>query len=120
MSLQEAAPAQAAPDEAATAPLGRPPGEVRQALLGELREQGPLSMRDLAQHTQVGYRAARWTLARCVQAGLVVKAGQEKRAHSRKLVALYELADKSAAGVTGATQGHGWVDLGRCIGAWVR
>lgn len=78
------------------ASAGRPPGEVRRALLGALREHGPLPMRDLAQHTQVGYRAARWTLARCVQAGVVVKAGAEKRAHSRKLVALYDLPDEEA------------------------
>lgn len=97
---------------------GRPQGEIRTLMVSALRERGPMPMRDLAQRTQIGYSAARWTIARCVAAGVLVKAGQEKRAHSRKWVALYDVQADGSAGA--GDHGAPWTDLGRCISAWAR
>lgn len=101
-------------------PMGRPVGEIRNLMVSALREQGPLPMRDLAAITQVGYDAARWTLKRCVGNGVVVKAGAEKRAHSKKWVVLYDLAPEPEPDANGVRHGHGWVDLGRVVADWAR
>jgi len=101
-------------------PMGRPVGEIRNLMVSALREQGPLPMRDLAAITQVGYDAARWTLKRCVGNGVVVKAGAEKRAHSKKWVVLYDLAPEPEPDSNGVRHGHGWVDLGRVVADWAR
>ncbi len=101
--------------------MGRPVGEIRSLMVSALREQGPLPMRDLAAITQVGYDAARWTLKRCVASGVVVKAGQEKRAHSKNWVTLYDVAPEPDQQQSDESRhGHGWVDLGRCIAGWAR
>lgn len=90
-------------------------------MVSTLREQGPLAMRDLAERTQVGYDAARWTIKRCVAAGVIVKAGQDKREHSKKWVLLYDVApEPDPADTKDSRHGHGWVDLGRCIAGWAR
>lgn len=102
-------------------PMGRPVGEIRNLMLSALREQGrPLPMRDLAEMTQVGYRAASFTLKRCVAGGQVVKAGAEKRAHSKKWVVLFDLAPEPEPDADGVRHGHGWVDLGRVVADWAR
>lgn len=95
--------------------MGRPPGEIRQLMVGALREQGPMALRDLAAHTQVSYDAARWTLKRCVGAGVLVKAGTEKRAHSKNWVTIYDVAPDPEP-----RQSHEWVDLGRIVAGWSR
>lgn len=72
----------------------RPQGEIRQALktaAAELvAERGPVTWRDLADHTQVGYRKACVTVRDMVRAGDLVNVGFAKRAHSVRWMALYE------------------------------
>jgi len=97
---------------------GRPAGEVRSVIVSTLRESGPLAQRDLARHAQIGVQAVRRTVDNMVRCGALVVAGQEKRDHSRKWVALYDLAQHSAD--DGARQSHGWEDLARCVQSWAR
>ncbi len=76
----------------ATARPGRPPGPVRAAVLAAL-EQGPGTLRDIAERSQVGYSAARYTVQDALRSGAVQICGQEKRAHSKRWLAVYELAE---------------------------
>lgn len=99
--------------------IGRPPGEIRQLMVSALRQQGPMALRDLAAHTQVGYTPALKTISRCVAAGVLVKAGQEKRAHSKNWVTLYDVAPEPEPQAE-PRHGHGWVDLGRIVAGWAR
>jgi hypothetical protein len=99
--------------------IGRPPGEIRQLMVSALRQQGPMALRDLAAHTQVGYDSARWTLKRCVSAGVLVKAGAEKRPHSKNWVTLYDVAPEPDQQPE-PRHGPGWVDLGRIVAGWAR
>ena len=99
-------------------PMGRPVGEIRTLMVSALREQGPMALRDLAAVTQVGYTPALKTISRCVAAGVLVKAGQEKRAHSKNWVTLYDVAPEPQADEP--RHGHGWVDLGRIVAGWAR
>ena len=60
----------------------RPRGEVRQ-VLGEalaqlVAERGAVTCRQLAEHTQVGYQAARETLNNMVRSGEVVTVGKAR------------------------------------------
>ena len=102
-------------------PLGRPAGEIRTLIVDTLRERGPLALRDLTAATQVGYQPALKTVSRCVASGVLVKAGQEKRSHSKNWVTLYDVAPEPEPQQAGEPRhGHGWVDLGRCIAGWAR
>lgn len=102
-------------------PIGRPPGEIRQLMVSALRQQGPMALRDLAAATQVGYQPALKTVSRCVAAGVLVVAGQEKRPHSKNWVRLYDVApDPEQAKPDEPRHGHGWVDLGRIVAGWAR
>jgi len=78
----------------------RPQGEIRQVLAkaaDELAEQrGNFSWRDVAEHAQVGYTAARRTVENMAKAGELVPVGSEKRAHSRRWVTLYERRQATA------------------------
>jgi len=99
----------------------RPQGEIRQALLTAAEQlqaqQGCFSWHDLAERAQVGYLAARRTVENMARAGALEGVGQEKRAHSRRWVALYALPElavlhrdnERAAGATGlASVVRGW------------
>lgn len=72
----------------------RPRGEVRAALSEAAQalraECGAASWRDMAERAGVGYQAARQTVENMARAGELVPVGFEKRAHSRRWVALYE------------------------------
>lgn len=74
----------------------RPHGEIRQALASATAELvpvlGPVTWRDMAERAQVGYAAARTTACNMERAGQLVRVGAAKRAHSRRWMALYELA----------------------------
>lgn len=102
----------------ATAP-GRPAGEVRSVILATVRESGPMAQRDLALHAQIGIDAVRRTVDNLVRSEALVVVGQEKREHSRKWVALYDLPPEPSPD-DGSRRGHGWVDLARCIQGWAR
>lgn len=97
---------------------GRPAGEVRAVIVRTLREAGPMAQRDLAVQAQIGVQSVRRTVDNMVRAGALVVAGQEKREHSRKWVALYDLPPETSD--DGSRHGHGWVDLARCIQGWAR
>lgn len=103
----------------APSPMGRPPGEIRQAMVSALRQQGPMALRDLAAVTQVGYQPALKTVSRCVASGVLVVAGQEKRPHSKNWVRLYDVAPEPTE-ADESRHGHGWVDLGRIVAGWAR
>ena len=103
-----------------TTPIGgRPHGEVRQAIVAAIQQQGPMALRELASASQVGYRDAKRTLTRCVQAGQLVVVGKEKREHSKNWVSVYDVAPPPEPEVE-ARHGHGWVDLGRIVAGWAR
>ncbi len=95
----------------------RAPGEVRTVLLGALREQGPLPLRDLAHMCQIGYDAARYTLQNATRAGVVEIVGNEKRPHSKKWVALYGLAPDPAESQT-PTHDSPFMVLGDVLNRW--
>jgi DNA-binding transcriptional regulator YhcF (GntR family) len=73
----------------------RPAGEVRQALLKAARElrtdhKGP-TLRELAQHSQVGLLAARQTVSHMCRAGVLQIARPRKVAYRNRPVAEYDL-----------------------------
>lgn len=95
--------------------FGRPPGEVRQALLSTLREAGPLSTREAAQRAQIGLDAALRAMDNALRAGAVQVVGHAKRAHCKKWVALYEAVDDAPDAPDVSPEpaaGHGWATLG--------
>ena len=70
----------------------RPRTEVRQAIIAAIA-QGPCTMRDAAQRAKVGYGVARRTIDNAVRAEEIKPVGREKRAHSKRWCALYEVVD---------------------------
>lgn len=94
----------------------RPRGDISQALLGavvELRTevQAP-TLRELALHTQVGFKAAERTLDNMKRHGHVRIARRRRVDYVNKPVAEYDLP--------AAQEGAGFVDLGDAISAWMR
>jgi hypothetical protein len=75
------------------APVGRPTGEIRQALAKAAtrlaNEKGAGTWRDLAVVAQVGFDAARQTVENMERAGDLEVVGSEKREHSRRWMKLY-------------------------------
>lgn len=101
-------------------PIGRPVGEVRQALLQAARSQvqphrAP-TLQELASGAQVGRVAAMNTVKNMVRSGELQIVRRRWVAHSAKPVAEYAPADAS----DDCRHGHGWVDLGRCVAGWAR
>ena len=94
----------------------RPQGEIRTVILNTLREQGPMTMRDIAERTQVGYEACRKTLTRAVQSESLAIVGHEKREHCKKWVAIYDV-NQSEDEIT-HVQDSGLVVLCTAIGSW--
>jgi N6-adenosine-specific RNA methylase IME4 len=78
---------------AARGPGGRPRGDVRNVLFGALEAGPPMTLREVADRCQVGYKAARWTLKRLVCAAEIHIVGHVKRAHCRRPIALYGIAE---------------------------
>lgn len=74
----------------------RYPGEIRRMFEATVRESGPLPMRELAHKCQVGIDAARRTLDNAVRAGDFEIVGHAKASHSKKWVAVYDLAEPVA------------------------
>jgi hypothetical protein len=100
--------------------IGRPVGEIRQALMQSARtqvrpHQGP-TLLELASGAQVGRVAAMNTVKNMVRAGELTIVRRRWVAHSAKPVAEYAPADAPVD----CRQGHGWVDLGRCVAGWAR
>jgi hypothetical protein len=93
-------------------------GEVRAALMKALETEGPLTIRDAAQRTQIGLQAARWAIADSVRRGAVRECGSAKPAKGTKWQTIYEVTPEPEPDESRA--GHGWVDLGRVVGGWAR
>ena len=98
----------------------RPQGEVRSAIVAAIRGRGPMALRDAAHGAQVGYGVAKVALSRCVAAGQLVVAGQERREHSKNWVRLYDVPEPAPAEVPTERHGCGWVDLGEVMQVWGR
>jgi hypothetical protein len=100
----------------------RPSGEIRAVLLGALCEHGPLPTRELCAITQVGLESARRTVDNLRRAGVLEIVGHEKRAHSTKWVALYDMAppepEPEPADPDAVMHEAGFVLLGEVLRGW--
>jgi hypothetical protein len=97
----------------------RPPGEVRETIVSTVREAGQsLALRDIAQRSQVGYDAARRTLDNAVRCGVLEIVGHEKREHSSKWVALYDVPRPAPSSDAFANADVGVVALGSALDRW--
>ncbi len=93
----------------------RPPGEIRTVILSTVRAAGPMTLRDIAERSQVGYEAARRTLDNAVRGDALQIVGHEKRAHCDKWVALYDVPRE--ASLVRAI-GSGFTVLGSVLSRW--
>lgn len=73
----------------------RPGGEIRQALLCAA-QQGPGTLRQLAQRAQVGFDAARDTVGNMSRSGVLRKVGVERVEYVNRLVHVYEAVPSKA------------------------
>jgi len=92
----------------------RPVGTVR-AVLGQAAqaladECGGGTWRDLAERAGVGYRVACMTVRNMERAGVLARVGAEKRAHSRRWMAVYVPHQACAPGPAG--------DLDKLMRTW--
>lgn len=69
----------------------RPPGQIHQALLDAAR-QGPGTLRELAQRSQVGWQAARETVPYMARSGKLRVVGEAHVQYRNRLVQVYEVA----------------------------
>lgn len=101
--------------------MARPPGALRVAVLGALRE-GPGTLRDICERAQVGYVAARYTVQNALRSGDLQICGQEKRMHSKAWLAIYELSEPPEEECPTAPEptcaGH--ANLGAALSCWGR
>lgn len=68
----------------------RPPSEIHQALL-EAARQGPGTLRELAQRSQVSWQAARETVPYLSRSGKLRVVGEKHVNYRNRLVQVYEL-----------------------------
>jgi hypothetical protein len=74
-----------------TAKTGRPAGEIRAAVVTVITEHGALTLRDLLAHVQTTPRALSSALRNMIRDGVVEVIGKDRRAHSKRWVAIYDL-----------------------------
>lgn len=74
-----------------------PAGEVRLALEASARARGPSTLRELAQHAQVGYDAARDTVGNMARRGVLRVVDERHVSYRNRLVHVYELVTPKAA-----------------------
>lgn len=108
----------------------RPPGEIRMVLRAAAVEMGSggqaFAWRELAERTQVGYSAARYTVMNMCRAGELVRSGYAKSAHSTNWVALYEVVSPPPPECARPIEGPGISrigaldDLGVVVLSWAR
>ena len=72
---------------------GRPAGDVRRAIYAALQQQGPLPLREIAVHSQVGYGACRCAVSNALRANRLAIVGRAKVAHAKQWVALYDVVE---------------------------
>lgn len=97
----------------------RPAGEVRQALLQAAADlttpdRAP-TLGELAEHAQVGYAHARWSVQNMARAGALRIVRTRRVAYRNRPVAEYVLVDRAQQG-QGASAGH--VALRAAVRAW--
>lgn len=103
----------------------RPAGPVHQALVAAA-QQGPATLRELAQRAQVGWQAARDTVPYLARTGVLRVVGEKHVDYRNRLVHVYEAAPPATTEAANDGEqlehraGHGWVDLNRCIDGWAR
>lgn len=68
-----------------------PIGDIRLALEAASLALGPATLRQLAQHAQVGYDAARDTVGNMARAGVLQVVGERHVNYRNRLVHVYEL-----------------------------
>lgn len=96
----------------------RPQGEIRSVIFDSIRNQGPAPLCDLVVRTQVGYVAARRTVDNCMRSGSLVIVGHEKREHSKKWVALYDVVDAGDQTAIQNDASSGLVVLSAAVAGW--
>jgi hypothetical protein len=96
----------------------RPPGEVRAAIFTTLREAGPMSMRDIAECSRVGFDSTRYTVQNAMRSGALEIVGHEKREHCSKWVALYDVPRPAPLSGAFANADVGVVALGSALDRW--
>ena len=98
------------------------PRELRTAVLSTIRDHGPLPLVDLARTVPLptSQRALKHTVENCVRAGVLVKAGHEKRAHCHKWVALYDLPPTldTTPATDAERESAGFLVLGDALSGW--
>lgn len=99
--------------------MARPPGALRVAVLGALRE-GPGTLRDISVRAQVGNGAARHTVQNALRSGAVRICGHEKRPHAKCWLAIYELAEPAEEEAAPAPVYSGHATLGAALSCWGR
>ena len=99
--------------------MARPPGALRVAVLGALRE-GPGTLRDICERSSVGYGAARYTVQDALRSGAVQICGHEKRPHAKRWLAVYELAEPPEEETPSAPIYSGHATLGAALSCWGR
>lgn len=97
--------------------MARPASDIRVAVLGAL-ESGPGTLVDIVLRSNVGYTAARYTVQNALRSGAVQVCGQEKRAHAKRWLAIYELVEAPQAADTGVAEAC--ADLGAAVCGWGR
>jgi len=108
----------------------RPKGEISLAMLQAAHSikreraasgQGP-TLAELVARAQVGYKAARATVANLKRAGHLEIVGTRRVPGRNRPVAEYAPAVKAEPKVLSVedVQGGGWVDLSNCISDWNR
>lgn len=96
----------------------RPQGEIRSVILGSIREHGPAPLCDLVNRTQVGYDAARRTVDNAIRSGSLAIVGHEKREHSKRWVALYDVVDDTQGSEITNDANSGLVVLSAAMTHW--
>lgn len=96
----------------------RPHGEIRAVIFDAIRQTGPSPLCDLVVQTQVGYEAARRTVDNAMRSGALAIVGHEKREHSKRWVALYDVVDVEQSEEITNDSGSGLVVLSAAISHW--
>lgn len=101
--------------------MARPPSDIRTAVLGAIGA-GPCTLVDVVRRANVGYAAARYTVQNALRGGAVQVCGQEKRAHAKRWLAIYELCEpieeEAAQGAAGDGCAMDFEQLGCAVRAW--
>jgi predicted transcriptional regulator len=98
----------------------RPAGEIRAAIFQALHEQGPMPLVEIAKRVPVQTTRAhvKYTVENSVRAGLLEVVGHEKRAHCKKWISVYDVAQPQQPTLVEADRARGVLVLGDALGAW--